>query len=154
MNQAISVISLAISTAALVIIAISLSYQSRQTRMSQDENMRAHHRELVHMSMNDPSLRPCWGEGAPSGSEERQRQLLFSNLIFSWYYSAYMTRDVNDAQLKVNLDTFFRGEIGRAYWSAARSGWADLTNAVEAKRKKNFLAVADSCYESAGARTS
>ncbi|OEJ59420.1 hypothetical protein BGM19_16915 [Streptomyces agglomeratus] len=122
MNQAISVISLAISTAALVIIAISLSYQSRQTRMSQDENMRAHHRELVHMSMNDPSLRPCWGEGAPSGSEERQRQLLFSNLIFSWYYSAYMTRDVNDAQLKVNLDTFFRGEIGRAYWSAARSG--------------------------------
>ncbi|MGW0556313.1 DUF6082 family protein [Streptomyces sp. NPDC002926] len=153
MDQTISVISLVISTAALVIIAISLSYQSRQTNISQDESMRAHHRELIVMSMNDSSLRTCWGGEMPSGSEEKQRQLMFSNLIFSWYYSSYLTKDANDMLLKMNLNSFFRGEIGREYWRASRSGWMELTNAAEAKRKRDFLLIADSCYECAAAGT-
>ncbi|MPY63271.1 DUF6082 family protein [Streptomyces spongiae] len=154
MNQAVSLISLAISTAALAVIAVSLLYQSRQMKMAQDENMRTHHRELIVMSMSDSELRSCWGGDMPNESEGRGRQLMFANLIFSWYYSAYMTKDVTEAQLRLNLDSFFRGEIGREYWRVGRSGWIDLTNAAKARKKRRFPQIVEECYRAASVAAS
>ncbi|MEU5539046.1 DUF6082 family protein [Streptomyces sp. NPDC020362] len=152
MNQIISAISVIISAAALAIIAVSLAYQSRQIKISQDEAMRSRHRELVIMSMNDSMLQASWGGVPfPGVSAERRRQLLFANLIFSWYFSSYLLKDANDAQLRVNLSSFFQGEIGREYWSVSRSGWLELIDSAETKRKRTFSSIAESCYQSATA---
>ncbi|MFF7977479.1 DUF6082 family protein [Streptomyces sp. NPDC007905] len=150
MNQIISLISVIISAAALAIIAVSLAYQSRQIKITQDEAMRSRHRDLVIMSMDDPTLQESWGGMPfPGVSAERRRQLLFANLIFSWYFSSYLLKDANDAQLRVNLGAFFQGEVGRQYWSLSRSGWLELIDSAETKRKRDFSSIAESCYRSA-----
>ncbi|MFJ9818741.1 DUF6082 family protein [Streptomyces sp. NPDC101151] len=154
MNQITSVISVAISAAALAIVAVSLAYQSRQIKIAQDEAMRSRHRDLVIMSMNDPALQASWGGMPfPGVSAERRSQLLFANLIFSWYFSSYLLKDANDAQLRVNLKSFFQGEIGREYWSVSRLGWLELMDSAATKRKRRFSSIAESCYQSATAGT-
>ncbi|MFF3206622.1 DUF6082 family protein [Streptomyces sp. NPDC002962] len=151
MDKFISVTSLLISSVALFIVAMSLAYQARQTKLSREENMRTYHRELLLMSINDASLRKCWGggnspiEGKP---EEQQRQLIFANLIFSWYAWSYSIDDITDAQLRINLISFFRGEIGREYWRSGRSRWMILVSASKFEKRRKFAQIADACYRS------
>ncbi|MFE0804182.1 DUF6082 family protein [Streptomyces sp. NPDC058812] len=149
MDEIATVVSLIISTISLAVVAAALRFQSRQMKISQDESMRAQHRELIGMSINDISLAQCWGDIASHESNERSRQLMFANLIFSWYYSSFITEDVNEAQLEVNLRTFFSGDVGKQYWDQGRSGWAGLLEAAESRRKSRFLAIADRAHESA-----
>ncbi|MFE7457127.1 DUF6082 family protein [Streptomyces sp. NPDC057554] len=144
-----TIASLIISTVSLAAVAAALRFQSRQMKIAQDESMRAQHRELIAMSINDISLSQCWGGSASQESSERERQLMFANLIFSWYYSSFITEDANEAQLELNLRTFFSGDVGRQYWDQGRSGWAGLLEAAESKKKARFLAIADRAYESA-----
>ncbi|WP_431312922.1 DUF6082 family protein [Streptomyces silvensis] len=56
-----AVISLVVSMAALAAAGISLVYQARQTRFIREEIMRSSHRELLGMTINDPTLRASWG---------------------------------------------------------------------------------------------
>ncbi|MER5472817.1 DUF6082 family protein [Streptomyces sp. NPDC002685] len=144
-----ALVSLVISAAALVGVLISLVYQSRQTRYSREENMRAHHRELLGMVIQDPSLRVCWGGTMDGLPEEKARQITFANMIVSWWQSSYVVKDVTDGQLSLNLESFFRGEIGREYWALSRTGWRDLAEATRSARKKRFVEIVDAKYESA-----
>lgn len=150
-DKLISAFSLLISSAALSVVAMSLAYQARQTKLSREENMRTYHRELLLISINDASLRKCWGGGNSSieaRPEEEQRQLIFANLIFSWYAWSYSIEDITDAQLRINLTSFFRGEIGRDYWRSGRSSWMELVSASRFERRRKFALIADACYQS------
>ncbi|MGW4974913.1 DUF6082 family protein [Streptomyces mirabilis] len=153
-DKVISLTSLVISSVALSFVAASLSAQVRQVKISQDENMRRQHSELLVMSINDPVLRKCWGSASSIANrlEDEQRQMLFSNMIFTWYYSSYVIEDVNDAQLRINLTRFFEGEVGRSYWVFARVSWLQLVSAAGAEKRKRFVAIADSCYNAVLAR--
>ncbi|MFI8875486.1 DUF6082 family protein [Streptomyces sp. NPDC055243] len=149
-----TVLSLIISAAALVGVAMSLIYQSRQTRLSREENMRASHRELLVMSINDEILRPCWGSPLSELPEVVARQMLFSNLIVSWWHSAYMIKETTDQQVSLLFRHFFEGEISRAYWDRARAGWSELAHAGNSSKTKRFVSLADEEYRavvSAGA---
>lgn len=154
-DKFVSLASLLVSSAAFVAVSVSLNHQVRQVKIARDENIRTQHRELLVMSINDPSLRKCWGGSHSSmanRTEEEQRQAIFTNLIFFWYYSAYLIEDINDDQLRINLTGFFRGEIGRSYWASGRTRWLALVNATASDRKKQFMSIADGCYEVARAR--
>ncbi|WP_366510825.1 DUF6082 family protein [Streptomyces sp. MP131-18] len=69
---------LLISAAALVGVAPSLNFQARQTRAAQEEAPGTAHRELVLLSLADPSLRASPVAGATA--DEWQR-LAFTHLI-------------------------------------------------------------------------
>lgn len=148
-----AIISLIISAAAMVGVAVSLIYQSRQTKISREENMRVYHRELLGMAMNDPALRVCWGEPMASLPEEKARQVMFSNLIVSWWQSAYIVKDSTDEQLALLLDSFFRGEIGREYWALSGESWRTISEAADSKRKKRFVFIVDERYRAALAQS-
>ncbi|WP_051854548.1 DUF6082 family protein [Streptomyces sp. NRRL B-1347] len=143
-----AVVSLFISAAALAGIALSLIYQSRQTRLSREESMRASHRELLVMSINDNVLRPCWGSPLAELPEEKARQMLFANLIVSWWHSAYLIKETKDRQLRILCYGFFQGDVGREYWARARAGWSDLAAAGASAQTKRFVAIADEEYAS------
>ncbi|MEV0553143.1 DUF6082 family protein [Streptomyces sp. NPDC050597] len=148
----IAIISLIISAAALVGVTVSLIYQSRQTKISREENMRVYHRELLSMAINDPVLRVCWGGDVANLPEEKARQVMFSNMIVNWWQSAYIVKDSTDEQLALLLDTFFRGEIGREYWALTAESWRRLSKAADSKRKNRFVSIVDERYRAAMAQ--
>ncbi len=141
-----ALLSLIISAAALVGVAVSLIYQSRQTRLSREENMRASHRELLVMSINDEILRPGWGSPLAELPDATARQMLFSNLIVSWWHSAYMIKETTDQQVSLLFRDFFQGEISRAYWGRARAGWHELARAGNSAKTRRFVALANEEY--------
>ncbi|MFF1381717.1 DUF6082 family protein [Streptomyces sp. NPDC058308] len=141
-----TVLSLIISAAALAGVAMSLIYQSRQTRLSREENMRASHRELLVMSINDETLRPCWGSPLAELPDVITRQMLFSNLIVSWWHSAYLIEETTDQQVSLLFRNFFEGDISRAYWERVRAGWGELARAGKSSKTKRFVSLADEQY--------
>lgn len=151
-NLQMAAISLIISAAALVGVLISLVYQSRQTRLSREENMRAYHRELIGVAIQDPSLRVCWGGTVAGLPEEKARQIMFTNLIVSWWHSSYIMKDATDGELSLNLESFFRGDAGKEYWGMTRSGWRRLAEASRSARKRRFVEIVDAKYAAAEGR--
>ncbi|MFH8793844.1 DUF6082 family protein [Streptomyces sp. NPDC017941] len=144
-----AIISLMVSAAALVAAGLSLVYQARQTRLVKDESMRSSHRELLGMALNDPTLRASWGGTIAELPEETARQSMFANLIVTWWNSGYVINDMTDGQLSLLLESFFRGEVGRRYWSMAGQGWRDAAQLSKSKRQRRFVSIVDAKYESA-----
>ncbi|WP_030674332.1 DUF6082 family protein [Streptomyces sp. NRRL B-1347] len=138
--------SLIISAAALAGVLVSLVYQSRQTRISQDGSIRASHRELLVLSLNDPVLRACWGSPSNDLPDDQARQVMFANLIVTWWQTQYVLKELSEPELAISLGTFFRGEVGRTYWSRVHRGWWRVAEATHSKRKKRFVAIVDEHY--------
>ncbi|MFC8126219.1 DUF6082 family protein [Streptomyces sp. NPDC057302] len=149
MGQLVAATSLVISAAALLGVVLSLVYQSRQTRFARDENVRAYHRELIGMAINNTDLRLCWGGVLATLPQEKARQVMFSNLIVTWWHSSYMVKDLNDEQLSLSLDVFFRGEVGRRYWLENGSFWVSLMGAARSGRSRRFVAIVNARYRHA-----
>ncbi|MEU5689701.1 DUF6082 family protein [Streptomyces venezuelae] len=141
-----ALISLIISAAALAGVLVSLVYQSRQTRISQEASIRETHRELLMLSLNDPVLRACWGSPSNELPNDQARQVMFANLIVNWWQTQYVLKEVSEAELAISLTTFFRGEIGRTYWNRVRPSWGRVAEAAHSKRKKRFVAIVDEQY--------
>ncbi|MFD6432615.1 DUF6082 family protein [Streptomyces venezuelae] len=104
-----ALISLIISAAALAGVLVSLVYQSRQTRISQEGSIRESHRELLMLSLNDPVLRACWGSPSNELPNDQARQVMFANLIVTWWQTQYVLKELGEAELAISLTTFFRG---------------------------------------------
>jgi hypothetical protein len=63
-GQAYGALSAALSAFALCGVVASLLMQRQQYRLSENHGIRVRHRELIKMTFEDPSLKPCWGESS------------------------------------------------------------------------------------------
>ncbi|WP_431312921.1 DUF6082 family protein [Streptomyces silvensis] len=87
-------------------------------------------------------------------ADDSVRQILFANLIVTWWNSSYVSKDMTGSQLSLLLHTFFSGEVGREYWSMAAQGWRDVAQLSKVKRQQRFVAIVDAGYQAALAANS
>ncbi|MEU2712642.1 DUF6082 family protein [Streptomyces sp. NPDC007205] len=148
-GQAYGFLSVIFSGAALIGVAISLTYQAHQTNISNEEERRAAHRELALMSINDPELLVCWQPSQSPLPLALARQLHFTHLIVTQYYSDYLLKRVNDEATRVQLELHFQGERARDHWVDRSAGWREFAEATGDARQIRFVDLMDEAYENA-----
>jgi hypothetical protein len=148
-GQAYGFLSVIFSGAALIGVAVSLAYQAHQTNISNEEERRGAHRELALMSINDPELLVCWSPSQSPLPLNLARQLHFTHLIVSQYYSDYLLKRVNDEATRVQLELHFRGERARDHWVDRSIGWREFAEATGDARQIRFVDLMDEAYGNA-----
>lgn len=121
-GQSYGAISAVLSGVALCGIAASLLMQRQQYRLSEHQALRQRHHELIKMTFDDPSLKPCWGEDA-SGSGLSEKEAAYCNLIVDHWHMLWRLGQVSEEAVRGIARRFFDGEIGRLYWRAYGSDW-------------------------------
>ncbi|MEV5873988.1 DUF6082 family protein [Streptomyces sp. NPDC052101] len=148
-GQAYGFLSVIFSGAALIGVAVSLAYQAHQANISNEEERRAAHRELALMSINDPELLVCWQPSQSPLPLALARQLHFTHLIVTQYYSDYLLKRVNGEATRVQLEAHFRGERARDHWGDRSVGWREFAEASGEARQIRFVDLMDEAYEKA-----
>lgn len=148
-GQAYGFLSVIFSGAALIGVAISLAYQAHQTNITNEEERRAAHRELVLMSINDPELLACWQPTQSPLPLTLARQLHFTHLIVTQWYADYLLKRVNDDATRVQLELHFRGERARDHWIDRAVGWREFAEATGEVRQIRFVDLMDEAYKNA-----
>ncbi|MCX4588684.1 DUF6082 family protein [Streptomyces sp. NBC_01549] len=148
-SQTYGAVSVFVSAAALIGVALSLVYQARQTHIQNEEAHRSAHRELVLLTLSDPAYQVCWEPPNTRMTEERWRQLLVANLIVSMWSSDYKLGLMDDRTMLAILSDYFRGEIGRAYWHNSGPSWHAYLNEGRDGRQRRFVNLAEKAYTAA-----
>lgn len=148
-SQTYGALSVLFSAAALVGVALSIAHQARQTRMQNEEAHRSEHRDLIQLSLSDPDFVVCWEPPNTPMTQQRWRQILMSTLIVSMWHRDFKLRFLEEQAVRVILEDFFRGEIGRAYWMNSGPLWNRLATAGSDRRAKRFVRIADEAYAAA-----
>ncbi|MFE2044681.1 DUF6082 family protein [Streptomyces sp. NPDC059477] len=148
-SQTYGVVSVGASALALAGVAVSLVYQARQTRVAQEEAVRAAHRELVLFSLSDPVLQACWEPARDRITSEEWKRRAFTNLIFTRWSSSYIQGRTTEEQVRGILLEHFRGQPARVHWEQARVGWIRHEQAGTNRRARQFARLAEECYQAA-----
>jgi hypothetical protein len=120
-GQAFGGMASVLGIVALAGIIASLSLQRRESMVSQALAQRTVHGNLMTRALDDPILRACWGPFRPGGSDDKQRQFIYTNMIVSFWSSMFDTGMLTEEALHTFAATMFSGEPGRDYWSIAGS---------------------------------
>jgi hypothetical protein len=134
-----------LSGLALLTIAISLSYQSRQTTISQLQAARTLQLELFKMAYEHPDLQESWSSSLDLTYPE-WRKRSYMNLIFMYLRMGYIMHETTDDSLRRAMVNRFRTQMGREYWSDAR--WAFGID-VKNHRDRRFYQIAEQEYQKA-----
>ncbi|MFD3582940.1 DUF6082 family protein [Streptomyces sp. NPDC058683] len=148
-SQTYGAVSVLISAAALAGVALSLAYEARQTRTQNEESHRSAHRELVILTLSDPSFQVCWEPPNTPMTQEKWKQLLVANLIVSMWSSDYKLGLVDDRTTRATLDDYFRGEVGRNYWHNSGPSWHRYSAGSRDRRERRFVTLAEEAYRAA-----
>lgn len=144
---AIAVLAGAAAVIALWIQARALTFQAREYRAAREQAIRAEHRELLKMAMDDRRLHGVWGGATdPSLSDDDDDALTYANMLVGFWQMAYHGGAIPEAEVRLQARTFFTGRIGRAYWAGARSDRAETTR-DDAERR--FHEIFDEEYTTA-----
>lgn len=138
-----------LSAVAILGISASLAYQARQTALAKSETARTYHRELMMMTLNDPTLMVCWEPTFTAFSVTEARQIIFVNLIVSEWSSQYRLNHLNDEQLLMILPGHFKGEVARKHWEMSREPRLNIYQANGDFRGIQFVSLADRAYAQA-----
>lgn len=143
-GQTYGAISALISGVALAGIAISLFLQSRELNLMREQIFRDYHFDLVRFSIENPSFISSWGY-APSValSLEDVRRVGYTNMIVSFWSSSYLTRRLDESELRRNCSQMFQGEAGRSYWEDSRATWHESGNS---RRSRRFAGIVEEEY--------
>ncbi|MFG2501975.1 DUF6082 family protein [Streptomyces sp. NPDC048441] len=150
-SQTYGALSVLFSAAALVGVVLSISHQARQTRVQNEESHLSAHRELTLLTLDDPAFLVCWEPPNTPVSQQRWRQLLVSNLIVSMWSRDFKLNLYDEPTIRVTLEDYFRGEVGRAYWANSRPSWQRLAESGSDRRLCSFVRIADAAYATAAA---
>jgi hypothetical protein len=148
-SQTYGAVSVFISAAALVGVALSVAYQARETRMQNAEARRSAHRELIVLTLSDPTYQVCWEPPNMPMTQERWGQLLVANLIVSNWSTDYKLGLMDDHLASAVLKDYFRGEVGRAYWHNSGPSWHRYFTQSGDRRERRFLGLAEAAYRAA-----
>ncbi|MCX4988484.1 MULTISPECIES: DUF6082 family protein [unclassified Streptomyces] len=149
-SQTYGGISILISTAALIGVIASISFQARQVRIEHQEGQRSAHRELILWSLSDPELLTCWEPPRIPVSRERYKKILFVNLIMAAWITDFRLRRTGEGATLANLREHFRGEVARAHWAEGREKWRAHSEVQEGDTLGlRFVDLADQAYREA-----
>ncbi|MFJ9130356.1 DUF6082 family protein [Streptomyces sp. NPDC102340] len=111
-------VATAFSILALLGVVVSLVVQSRDAVVNRELTHRSMHSELLSKALEDPELRACWGP--ITGDDRKDRQHLYTNLIFSFWRSMFEIRLIDESELAALVTEVFAAEPARRYWSGVR----------------------------------
>ncbi|MBN1174242.1 MAG: hypothetical protein JXA67_18875 [Micromonosporaceae bacterium] len=96
----------------------AIERSSSELKRAAEAEMRSLHFELLRLSLEDPALARVWPD-ASAVDPERQRQLLYANLIYQHLVLAMGLDGATDDQIRATLRYVLRSEIMREYWTSA-----------------------------------
>jgi hypothetical protein len=111
--------------------------QRQQYRLSENHGIRERHRELIKMTFDDPSLKPCWGESSGT-SGLTENEAAYCNLIIDHWHMLWQIERIDLVELKRMAGSFFNGEIGRQYWTAFGNPWMTPSNRRTERFQETF----------------
>jgi hypothetical protein len=132
----IAAISAAVSSFALVAVAIAVKIQAKQARISQHQASLTFQLELIKLAVSDPSLRTILD---PNSSPE----YLFRNLGHRYLRMLHHFGDVPPAGISAAISSMEMSDEARDWWSSTR-----LNYLLEATSRKDieFVRIVDLCY--------
>jgi hypothetical protein len=151
LSEVSQVYSAFLSAAAFLGVAAALAYQARQTSLAHAEAARVSHRELMTMTLNDPTFMACWAPDFTALSTEEARQIIFTNLIVSEWLSQYRLRQLNDDALFLLLLSQFRGEVARKHWELSRGPRLQVHEAQGDLSGMQFVSIGNKAFAQAAA---
>jgi uncharacterized membrane protein len=148
-GQTYGAVSALLSSFALVGVAISLLYQSRDNQNAREQTTRNLQFELIRMAMGDPSLMTAggapWDLEIPPDSSFL-RQFLYVQLWVSFLGGNFTIGELPESAVRhIAAHELFRSEAGRNYWAAA--GEVQMANSKG--RRKRFFHILDDEYKKA-----
>jgi len=148
-GQTYGAVSALLSSLALVGVATSLLYQSRDGKNAREQTTRRLQFELIRMAMGDPSLMTAsgapWDLNIPSDNASI-RQYLYVQLWVSFLAGNFMIGELPESAVRhMAAHELFRSEAGRNYWAAV--GRAQMENS--AGRRRRFFRILDDVYKEA-----
>jgi hypothetical protein len=148
-GQTYGAASAILSALALGAVAVSLLVQARQTKVQQVQAVRGFHLELLRTTLDDPSVyMPCWGWSLDMPEVARKRQQIFTIMMMNYERMGYEVGVIPELSLRgVFLADMFQSEVGRQYWSHARSVWRLALS--ESRQGRRFVQIVEDEYNSA-----
>ncbi|TDB80272.1 DUF6082 family protein [Micromonospora sp. KC721] len=131
---------------ALIGVAASLVIQAREAKAAREQALRGLHTDLLKMAIDDPGLLECWGPIEQSTDLDWFRKHVYANLIVSHWQLMWEVDVLSEPHLEVLADQFFKGAIGRRFWTEARG---PRMKAETSRRARRFTIVVDRSYQAA-----
>ncbi|MFD7874467.1 DUF6082 family protein [Streptomyces sp. NPDC059766] len=145
-SQAYGAVSVVLSAIALAGVALSLLYQVRQTRTSNEQAIRDGHLQLATLALSDPDLLQAWSPPVAPITLKRHQQHLITSLALGELLQRFRIGHLSIEKLAVKLDGHFRGEIAREQWEREGSGWRSTMEAGD-RRDRAFVRLVDERYQ-------
>ncbi|MGI5515757.1 DUF6082 family protein [Streptomyces sp. CA-106131] len=138
-----------LSAVAVLGVAASLAYQARQTALANADAHRASHRELMIMTLNDPTLMVCWAPDFTALSIAEARQIIFANLIINDWLTEYRLKRLTEDALLVLFRSHFQGEVARKHWQLSSRSRREVSEAMGDVQGLRFVSIADKAFAQA-----
>jgi len=127
----------------LVSVALTLAYQTRETRRAREETRRQAIGDLLQMAMNDPDPDECRGPVPDPDDAKTRKQQLYINMIISEWEMSFETKTLPEHRLRAITNEMFSGNPGHDYWHTADAGrQSTSTNRTE----RRFHRILDEEY--------
>lgn len=147
-GQTYGAASALLSVIALVGVAASLIFQSRELKSAREQTLRMSHSEFMRLAMEDPLYAEIWAPLNPPGNFSVQRQHMYVNLVISHWEMEYVLGNMTDEHLRAIAHGVFSTAAGRRYWQYARP--TRMASAV-GHRERRFNRFLDNEYTRASA---
>jgi hypothetical protein len=139
----LSVIATLISSVALIGVAVGLSLQARQLRVSQIQAVRSLHTELIKIAMENPSLGTVFESDVDPADAPKAA---FINLLMTLLQASYSLKVASKATVSLQAERIFAAEFSRSWWEYARDSYMVETSM---KREQEFVALIDEKFQEA-----
>ncbi|MEU5394635.1 DUF6082 family protein [Streptomyces tibetensis] len=150
-SQTYAAVSIPLSGAALLGVVWSLTLQTRQARVDNEDRSRAAIRELLMRSIEDDNLLVCWAPPASPMTREQYRQATFINAVYNGWRAEYLNGMITDEVLLSTALRTMKGEIGRSHWNATKSLRQAEAMSFGSKKQQKFVQIMDQALKQAEA---
>jgi hypothetical protein len=137
----ISLISVLISSVALLGVAMGLLLQARQLRASQIQAARASQVELLRFAIGNPTMVKTI-DGFTN--DDTFVKYVIRNWYFTYLSMSYDNRTITKMGLQRVAGTAFKDAFMRKYWSEAKYSYS---GAATSRREKDFFMIIDTEFQ-------
>ena len=134
--------SAALSGIAFLGVAASLLLQSREAKANREQGDRTLHQGLVRLAMEDPLYMAVWQPVESQRHYEWQRQQTYVSLVFSHWYSNWVTGAMTTSSIRVCVADLLRKPPAYTFWTEQRHSWLASGN----REYERFGRIIDELY--------